>query len=542
MKNRRIISLSIVLMCCALCAAAQAQLKVKNIYLEKKDVFDSTSGDWFFAAGLANALHTMTRDHVIEDELLIEEGEYLEPDNVEETARNLRSIGIFYKVKIIVDTLDNDQADITVITQDRWSTIPSLIYATSGGAQNYGAQFRELNLIGLGGYLGVQGLYRTENSIGWQGRADYIQRKIFRSNLTFSGTLRANKYRTDQLAILEKQYLTLSTPTSYGVSYFDSFGKDFVFSGSKYTLQPFHLGQAEGWFSIAAKKKDRIFATLYASVQDVVRFDSKYRQAYDNSGKILVGFSSLSQNFQTVRRLNSFEEEDMPIGAWGTVVLGKTFPIVWKNSSAPADGGLFYAGGQVEQSATWGGLYVFGQLSGGSGFSSADARFTYQEFVGVSHYKLSDNLLIAARLRQQTAWNWDGFRQLVLDADAGLRGYKANGISGDNRIVGNLEARFFTNWEAWIFRFSGVAFYDVGSVWNVKTPITDAQFHHALGLGLRFHNIKTTGADATLRIDVAYAMDDKNIGVVFSTSQLFSAFGKHLYRLPQIFGLAIDSE
>lgn len=530
------------LMCCIPGISAQEQLKVKNIYLDKKDVFDSTSTDWFFAARLANSLHTITRDHVIEDEFLIDEGEFLEFDNVEETARNLRSLGIFYNVKIDVDTLDNDLVDITVTTQDRWSTIPSLIYATSGGAQNYGAQFRELNLMGLGGYLGAQGLYRTENSIGWQGRIDYVQRKIFRSNLTFSGTLRANKYRTDQLAVLEKQYLTLSTPMSYGVSYFDSFGKDFVFSGSKYTLQPFHVGQGEGWFSIAAKKKDRIFATVYTSVQDVVRFDARYRQAYDNSGKILVGFSSLSQNFQTVSRLNSFEVEDMPIGAWGTVVLGKTFPIIWKNSSMPVDGGLFYAGGQVEQSAKWGDFYVFGQLSGGSGFSSADARYTYQEFLGVSHYKVSEKLLFAARVRQQTAWNWDGFRQLVLDADAGLRGYKANGIAGDNRIIGNLEARFFTDWELWIFRFSGVAFYDVGSVWNVKTPITDAQFHHALGLGLRLHNIKTTGADATLRIDVAYAMDDKRLGVVFSTSQLFSAFGKHVFKLPQIFGLVIDSE
>ncbi|MBK9248987.1 MAG: BamA/TamA family outer membrane protein [Ignavibacteria bacterium] len=505
-------------------------------------MFDSTTKDWFFAARLANSLHTITRDYVIEDEFLFEEDEYLELDNIEETERNLRSIGIFANVKIDVDTLDNDEVDISVTTQDRWSTLPSLILSTSGGVENYGAQIRELNLCGWGAYFGAQGLYRTENSIGWQGRVDYIQRKIFRTDLTFNGTLRANKYRTDQLVVLEKQYLTLSTPTSYGVSYFDSFGKDFVFTGNRYTLQPFHLGEGEGWFSIAGKKKDRIFATVYASVHEVVRFDPIYRQAFDNSGKVLVGFSSLSLKFQTVNRLNSYEIEDMPIGAWGTVVLGKTFPIIWKNSPARVDGGLFYAGGQVEQSAIWGNLYVFGQISGGSGFSSADASYTYQEFLGISHYQLTDKLILAARLRQQTAWNWDGFRQLVLDADAGLRGYRANSIAGDNRVIGNIEARYFTDWEAWIFRFSGVLFYDYGTAWNVKTTIADAQFHNAIGVGIRLHNIKTVGADATLRFDIAYNMDENQFGFVFSTSQLFSAFGKHVFKLPQIFGLGVDSE
>ena len=542
MKKSRIISCCMALVLWLCCFSAQAQLRVKNIYLNKKDVFDSTSKDWFFAARLANSLHTMTRDYVIEDEFLFDEDEFLEPDNCEETARNLRSIGIFASVSITVDTLENDEADVFVTTQDRWSTVPSLIYSTSGGVQNYGVQYRELNLFGWGSYFGAQGLYRTENSIGWQGKIDFIQRKIFRSTLTFSGSLRANKYRTDQLATIEKQYLTLSTPMAYGVSYFDSFGKDFVFSGSRYSLQPFHLGQAEAWFSIAGKKKDRIFATLYTGVQDVVRFNPTYRQAFDNSGKVLVGFSSLTQNFQTVNRLNSYEIEDMPIGAWGTVVLGKTFPIIWKSTTTSLDGGLFYAGGQVEQSALWGNLYVFGQISGGSGFSSANARYTYQEFLGISHYRLTDKLILAGRLRQQTAWNWDGFRQLVLDADAGLRGYRANGLAGDNRIIGNLEARFFTDWELWIFRFSGVAFYDIGSVWQVNTPISGAQFHHALGMGLRLHNTKTIGQDATLRVDVAYNLDEKNFGVVFSTSQLFSAFGKHVYKLPQIFGLTIDSE
>jgi len=67
-----------------------AQLSVRKIYLKRKQVFDSTSQDWFFAGNFANALHTLTKKYVIDDEILFEQGEELYRDDAEETERNLR--------------------------------------------------------------------------------------------------------------------------------------------------------------------------------------------------------------------------------------------------------------------------------------------------------------------------------------------------------------------------------------------------------------------------------------------------------------------
>jgi len=288
--------------------------------------------------------------------------------------------------------------------------------------------------------------------------------------------------------------------------------------------------------------KDRLFASIYVSVEDVKRASDQFRQAFDNNGKILIGFSSLKQKFYTVANLNAYFTEDLPIGAYGGVVLGKTFPMKSSTTTQIVDDGLFYAGGQIEQSAKTGELYVFGQLSGGSGFASSSAKYTYQEFYGVGHYRLSNLTVIAAQFRQQTTWNWNGYRQLILDTDAGLRGYAANQLTGHNRILGNVEARFFTDWELLTFRFSGAGFYDMGTVWKAGENLSTLQFHHSLGVGIRLHNTNVAGQEGTLRFDIAYNADTKSVGFIFSVSQMFSAFAKHGFKLPTLFGLRVDTE
>lgn len=72
---------------------------------------------------------------------------------------------------------------------------------------------------------------------------------------------------------------------------------------------------------------------------------------------------------------------------------------------------------KFQQSVAIGQGYIFGQLSGASGFERGNPRYTYQEFAGVGHYRFSDKFLIASRVRQQTVWNWNAFRQLILDND-----------------------------------------------------------------------------------------------------------------------------
>ena len=185
---------------------AIAQLTVRKVYLTRKEVFDSTHKDWFFAAHLANSLHTITKKYVIDDELLVYPDEELYPDDVEETERNLRRTGLFSNVKITVDTLDDRTADVYITTQDIWSTHVSPIYNLGGGNSSLGGFFREINLAGTGSSIQMQAQYRTENSIGWDGTLLLNYRRLFRSEYSLNFGLSSHKFKNKSISYSGKTF------------------------------------------------------------------------------------------------------------------------------------------------------------------------------------------------------------------------------------------------------------------------------------------------------------------------------------------------
>ncbi len=520
------------------CAPVLSQVYVGNIYFDRVNVFDSTEAHRFFAYKWMNALHVMTKNYIIEDELLFDIEDEIDPFTLAETERNLRKTGLFSEVKIELDSVSDDEYDVYIVTRERWSTQPSLLLGTGGGESNYGGRLEELNLLGTGTRLSVEGLYRTENNIKWQGAFELAQRRLFRSELGLSMILIANKYRTDQLFTINKPYRTEETEYSFGLNGLNSFGKDFLYNTKdSFNLMSFHERRISAWVSKAWWKQDRVFATIGLEWEDVDRYSPEYRRAFDNSGKFFLAFSSVAREFIKTKKINTYHDEDMPVGGWGTAILGKTFPIGHRGE------GLYYIAGQGERSYFSDNIYLFGQITGASGFKRANGVYTYQEFLGLGFYRLSSVFLLAARVREQAVWNWGALRQLILDNDAGLRGYSANDLAGDNRMIANLELRAFPGWELAKLKLSAVAFYDLGSVWRQDTHLKDTRWHNSAGIGIRFHNMTSFGESSIYRFDFAFNFDEKKFaGIIFTTNQLFSAFRNHEFRPPSLFGLEFDYE
>jgi hypothetical protein len=520
-----------------------AQTYIRSITYDKRDVFDSTQRDWFFAGKIVNSLHTMTRDYVIDDELLFSEGDEVNYKLIEETERNLRRTGLFSRVVIrtLIDSIETDSADIIILTQDQWSTTGAVLFGAGGGVSNTGGRVDEFNLVGTGIGIGAQGLYRTENDIGWQGSTSLRLRRFLRTEYNVLFGLDVNRVRTMQSLTIDKPFRTLDTRHAYQVSAINNFGDDFLYTeNAPPSLLPFRTQSISAMFARNAGNKDQYFVSALVSAENIRRVSPLYRQAFDNTGKLLVSLGSLRQEFIKTNGVDGYDVQDVPIGAWGQAVLGYLFPM---NSMGER---MFYVGGLAEQSGMMlnNDLYLFGSVQAASGFTQSTPRYTYLESQGIGHYRLSKYWLVAGRFRQQTAFNWTefGFRQLVLDNDAGLRGYPVNTLTGDNRFVANLELRSFPELEFWFFRLSGALFYDIGTVWNQGQQLPELKMRHAIGLGLRFHNLKSTGGSAILRFDIAYNPEFQRFNFVISSDQLFSGFGRHFFRAPSLFGAGIDSE
>ncbi len=516
---------------------------IRNIIIERDSVWMRSDKDWFFAAKLANRFHGLTREYLIEDELLFTPNKMIFEDYLAETERNLRKTGLFTTVKIELDSVEESTYDAYVVTKDRWSLFPQPLFGSGGGDWRAGASVEEFNLFGTGTYLSAEGLYRNENDIGWQGEFTLKQARLFRSEIGVVASMRYNRFRTEQFLSFEKQYRTLSTPSSYGISILNNDGDIFRYqkNGEYQTINTTER-RLTAFYSHGWKRQNRYFATAMLQFEDIKRPELQDTRAFDNCGRFLVQFSSTFHQYDKIRNVYSYHEDDIESGGYGRVILGQTFPMSPNSDITKQKGeSIYYVGGEGEQSYFNGKFYFFGGIRGASGFQNGYAKFTFQGSDIKTFYQFSPLFTIGYTMKQQTVWNWHRDRQLILDAETGLRGYEANGLKGDNRIINSLEARFFPKWTLWVIDLSGVAFWDFGTIWNETIDLVDTKWHHSAGLGVRLHFNKSSNPRHTSRIDVAYNFDEGRIGsVMFTSRQYINLYAKHDWRKPKLFGLEYE--
>jgi hypothetical protein len=127
---------------------------------------EEAARDWSFR--LANGIRFKTRAHVVRRELLFRRGDRYEVDRADETARNLRALGLFRFVGIDT-TRVNGRFAVVVRTQDGWSTQIQLNAASTGGTLTWSAGVTETNFIGTGNRVGVsyfRGVDRNSVTVG----------------------------------------------------------------------------------------------------------------------------------------------------------------------------------------------------------------------------------------------------------------------------------------------------------------------------------------------------------------------------------------
>ena len=130
---------------------------VGRVQLERRDIFDPDERSWF--ARLANRLHFQTRPAVIQRELLFQEGEPYDSALVAESERNLRSLGIFRRVKI--DSIRAaDSLVLRVLVKDGWSTQADWRFRSTGGEVAFTIGLVENNLLGTAAAAAVR--YRKD--------------------------------------------------------------------------------------------------------------------------------------------------------------------------------------------------------------------------------------------------------------------------------------------------------------------------------------------------------------------------------------------
>jgi hypothetical protein len=134
---------------------------IRNVVIDRAEVFDSAEAKRFWGFGLVNVLHARTRLYVIQRELLFAPGQPFDTASANESARNLRALAIFRDVWI--DTVTTDSGvTVRVRTTDGWTTQFGFGLRTSGAQHVINAFVQETNLLGT----------RTIATLGYQNDPD----------------------------------------------------------------------------------------------------------------------------------------------------------------------------------------------------------------------------------------------------------------------------------------------------------------------------------------------------------------------------------
>jgi len=169
-------------------APADTTLRIGEIRLELGGIFSpaevaASRGANRTLRRAMDALHADTRPWVVEQELLFAPGDALDPQKLEESARNLRALGILNQVEVVpVDTTSDGRVTVRVAARETWTLSTSLSFAlASSGDLRWSIAATEKNLLGWGLHLTAAVGHGLDASFG---RIYVKQNRFLRSPLT----------------------------------------------------------------------------------------------------------------------------------------------------------------------------------------------------------------------------------------------------------------------------------------------------------------------------------------------------------------------
>ncbi len=497
-------------------------LRTLNVAGESIDGTISSDSTWF--NNLANSFHYKTRNWVIRERLLFNEGDKLNYRTLYESERLLRSSNLFLDVKINVfpSAISKDEVEIVVITKDRW-TLTYLASYKPGNKSGY-LGLKDNNFIGLGHTALAEVTYNNDPSVGLGGKLGYTVSNIKGTYTDFNLNFEANKKYDIKSIGLAKPFITYQTEWIAGFilkwerNTYETFDDDnnLISLPLKKNSQDLWAGRA---FSVNLannfkKSNSNLITSLrILSLNHSERpYNPMQYRIFENSTMLLFGVGIVSRNFYKDKFVQQFgTTEDIPVGESISLSTG---PEKRELSNR------WYIGIETAY-ANW--YDDYGYFSGRVGIGAFRGNNQWEQ----NTYRVS--LLYNTYLYKWNIWRYRLFmnydlllgynrisgEQTYLYSGTGLRGINKAYVAGTKRMVLNLEARIFSPYELLGFVIGGVAFSDFGLIAESNRGFLSSKFYQGYGAGFRIKNESIISAAFEL-VFVFNPYNPQNKGAAFS--------------------------
>jgi hypothetical protein len=478
---------------------------LRHIRIETGQVFDPANpaeNNWLYRS--LDKLHIITKPQVIRAQLLIHEGEALDPDSVKESARLLRSRGYLASAYIVPEQVCGEFIDLRVVTRDAWSTEPDSSLSHSGGETKSGFGLSEDNLLGWG----------TSVSVGYEQMADrsavnytLSSPHVFNSRFAAQLAYADKTDGTDKIIEIAKPFYALSTRWAYGVSSqtisqtqairFDGakraeFGHDLerqdIFWGHGYDITPEYSARVLLGYSMEEDELRRLSTSLLPLPEDRT---ARYPW---------IGYRRIENHFGVFKNLRQIQRlEDVALGSDVYLQLGyggQTF-------SNPRD--TLFASAHFNDAISLNQQHL---LEFASHLEARQGQEARQEDMYRLQTRLAYNYFVNEHRRWYLQARWDlgenlmPHEEFTLGGPNGLRGYPLDFQRGNQRYLISLEHRYFSDWHLLnLLRLGAVVFAETGKAWGGPYQ-TEQETLSNLGVGLRISSSKAR-IGSVVHLDIA---------------------------------------
>jgi hypothetical protein len=485
---------------------------IRAVEVRRLNVFGPAEANSFIPR-LANKLHATTRAHVVQREILFRAGEPYDSATVQETARNLRTLGLFRRV--LVDSVRSDSGLVVrVVTGDGWSMRPMWGWSNVGSKSNRMLGIADNNFLGTGNYVALRFQWTPDRS------AVTAQFRAPRLLPGRTGLQAQHQDRSDgrlDFAALSKPFYALSDRWSWSLAIDDRRNRILrFFNGSADARDSLQRRYTNGFGSSAWALHASSRGYLRLGVSGQIRRDNYAAEAaVDTLGRTVTGaFGGFLQwrraRFVVSTGLQGFgREEDIDVGT----AVGVGFNLT-PDAFGYAENGIVPA---VGIRTGFGRIGRFVQL-----FANASGRFTSAGLdSGSVHLAGTTYLQPWPRhlLVLHAAHGWQRRPAPGAEFDLGLglgpRAYRQHSFTGDRAFFTMAEYRYTLSEEFLKLSAVGLAgFVEYGGAWYHDTP---RRTGWDVGMGLRF-GITRSPVVRNTRVDVIYRgkTDIEKSGITYS--------------------------
>ncbi len=471
-----------------------AEIRIVRLKVFGQSVYDTLVKPSTLGERFGNSLHLTTSRKVIANNLLFNEGDIVKPVDFSETEELLRTLPYIEDVNIMLETLaDTNKVRAIVVTKDNWT----LAFSFSSSSLDKGEySISESNFAGIGFGADATAYYDKSHPDKWGRRGEFkfsnIGGSFITANLWMREGLGYNSYYTN----LSRDFYASKAKLAGGITYFVS--KEPYTTFKTNLTFPIDYNMLDWWLghSFRVSKKSSLDAPYNLTLafkhrkidfNKAIEIESDSNFYFHSTNQWLVSLGLTNQSLYQSNLIYSFgSTEDIPIG----------FKVQFSSGIEKSQfSRRILMNGEMSAAEITPIGYLY--LSFRTGGYLADGFKLEQGVINIRSKYIS-NLFSVWRtdIRQLIQYDYTrgisrfgGEREYVaLKDNYGVRGLSSNSLTGETRIMLNLETNVFTPLYLYGFRFAYFLFCDLGIIGPANELVYTNPIYSGFGFGIRFKN------------------------------------------------------